>query len=181
MFKSRLTFKVKPEVHKLRGNSHKSLVIFAAISAWFYLRMHCCHFWWLNGCFSSSTHLFLVFLRWAHKMKSTENCQNTVRSGRSSSEASPARLRSGWANPKSWYEVFWQKKIGWCLMQLPPHFMLFSTVWQFIYSIYLALLWLCGVARLDFFPQSFSRLSCICLCQSSGAWRILEIVFLTSF
>lgn len=159
MFKSGFTFNLTKWNQKCTNWEETvikwgSLVIFAVGSAWFYLRMHCCHFMWLNGCFSSSTHLLPVFLRWAHKMKTTENCQNTVRSGRSS-EASPARLRSGWANPKSRYEVFWLKKIGWCLMQLPPHFMLFSTVWQFIYSIYLVLLWLCGVARLDFFPQSF--------------------------
>lgn len=129
----------------------------------------------------SFIHLLLIFLRRAHKMESTESCQNMLRSGRPSPEVSPPRLRSGWAHPRSRYEVFWQKKIGWCLTQLPPHFMLFSTVWQFIYSIYLVLLWLCGVARLDFFPQSFSRLSCICLYQSSGARRILKIVSVTSF
>lgn len=45
MFKSKLTFKVKPEVYKLSlVIFYKSLVIFAAVSAWFYLRMHCCHY-----------------------------------------------------------------------------------------------------------------------------------------
>lgn len=111
------------------------------------------------------------------KWNPPKNCQNTVRSGRSS-EASPARLRSGWANPKSWYEVFWLKKIGWCLMQLPPHFMLFSTVWQFIYSIYLVLLWLCGVARLDFFSPIFFPGLAVSVCVRAQVleefWRLFS-------
>lgn len=49
-------------------------------------------------------------------------------------------------------------KIGCCLMQLPPHFTPFSTVWRFIYSIYLLLLWLCSFVRLDFSPPSTSTL-----------------------
>lgn len=184
MFKSGLIFNLtKWNQYKLRGNSHKMgkfgyfcsgicLVLFKNALLPFFSD-------WMDVLVQP---LICFYFRGEHtKWNPPKIAKNTVRSGRSSSEASPARRRSGWANLKSWYEVFWLTKIGWCLMQLPPHFMLFSTVWQFIYSIYLVLLWLCRVARLDFFPQSFSRLSCICLCQSSGAWRILEIVFLTSF
>lgn len=80
------------------------------------------------------------------------------------------RLRSGWLNPKSWscFRRKWSflREENW-LMQLPPHFTLFSPVWRFIFSIYLLLLWLCCF-RLDFFfPSVFSRLRCVFVSELS--------------